>query len=375
MNQDDQDEQRVAMLMKNKTRGVWARRGKVLAIFAVISLLFSLVVSTLNAAGTFRQLTHHAPGKCALVEGFVGGTEDMAPWYERGGIFISSADLIGLGGGGKIYWLPFKKGAAPQDVTPKLDFPFNPHGMDFWVRERKLFVVNHGALGADGVPTEHSIEIFDVSKRGVLTHATTIKDALLRSPNDIAATGADTFYVTNDHGQTSSTGRAVEDALRLPLGDVVYYRQGAFSVAHAGMRYANGVLYDGRALWVSQTLGRVISRFAPGEDGALELEQEVAVHTGIDNLTVDGDGAIWGGAHPKLLDFMAHAGDHAKPSPSHVVRLTGHDEQLEVRDLYMNFGTPLSGSSVAVHHEGLLFVGAVFQPAVLRCAGKQSSRP
>jgi FKBP-type peptidyl-prolyl cis-trans isomerase len=73
-----------------------------------------------------------------------------------------------------------------------------------------------------------------------------------------------------------------------------------------------------------------------------------------------------------LLDFVEHSKAPARNrSPSHVVRVTGSDENPELRDLYMNLGDPLSGSSVAVHHDGLLFIGAVFDKAVLRCIGKR----
>ncbi len=377
------EEERIALLLENKKdRNRWRRRVITLVIVLVTSAIFTVIVDTLNDAGAFREIVEHAPGECALVEGFSGGTEDMAPWYERRGIFISSPDFLNPSHEGKIYWLSFKKGAKPEDITPKLDFPFQPHGIAFYNegKTRKLYVVNHRNSTALPQNTEtsahaakHTIEVFEVSKRGKLTYQKTLESPLLIAPNDVAAAGDDLLYVTNDHGWVSGIKRAAEDYLRLPNGNVLYYNGESFQIAYEGMRYPNGVLVDGDSVWVAQTTGLVISRLKPSNPaGTLTLANEIEAHSGVDNLTIDEDGALWSGAHPKLLDFVEHSKAPDKNrSPSHVVRITGSDENPQLRDLYMNLGDPLSGSSVAVHHDGLLFVGAVFDRAVLRCIGKR----
>ena len=384
------DEQRVALLLENKKdRNRWRRRAITLVIVLVTSAIFSIIVDFLNDAGTFREIVEHAPGECALVEGFTGGTEDMAPWYDRKGTFISSPDFSNPNHEGKIYWLSFKKGAEPEDITPELDFSFQPHGIAFYQegKTRKLYVVNHrngsalpqhtqegAGAKSKSADVKHTIEVFTVSKRGKLTFDKTLEDPLLVSPNDVTAVGDDLLYVTNDHGATEGFERTLEDYLRLPNGNVLYFDGTSFKVAYEGTRYANGITSDGTSIWLAETTGLTVSRLTPSNPpGKLTLANAIDVRTGVDNLTIDEDGALWFGAHPKLLQFVEHAKDPAtNRSPSHVVRITGSNEKLENRDLYMNLGDPLSGSSVAVHRDGLLFIGAVYDKAVLRCIGKRT---
>ena len=88
---------------------------------------------------------------------------------------------------------------------------------------------------------------------------------------------------------------------------------------------------------------------------------------GLDNIDVDSDGNLWIGAHPRLLDFLGHAQDPKKLSPSAVVKVTPAGDSTSFETIYVNTGEELSGSSVAVHDKGRLVIGAVFDPKYLNC--------
>ena len=64
--------------------------------------------------------------------------------------------------------------------------------------------------------------MFDLSESG-LVHRRTLADPLLVSPNDVLAVGPDQLYVTNDHGSEGGIARMLEDYLRLPNANVLYF--------------------------------------------------------------------------------------------------------------------------------------------------------
>jgi arylesterase/paraoxonase len=93
----------------------------------------------------------------------------------------------------------------------------------------------------------------------------------------------------------------------------------------------------------------------------------------VDNIETDRSGALWIGAHPKLLTFVGHAKDRSKVAPSQVLRLTpkaagGYD----IEEVYLNQGEELAASSVAAVSNMRLLIGAVFDPKFLDCQMGQS---
>ena len=76
-------------------------------------------------------------------------------------------------------------------------------------------------------------------------------------------------------------------------------------------------------------------------------------------------------AHPKMLDFLAHAKDPSHRSPSQVLRarLDVASARLVIDELALDEGSTISGSSVALPlPSGRVVVGSVFEPHALSCA-------
>ena len=175
----------------------------------------------------------------------------------------------------------------------------------------------------------HTVEVFEIGPDQQLQHVETLSDDLLVSPNDVAATGPSSVYVSNDHAWQASWARTLEDYLRLPLGNVVYLDEQGARVAHEGTLYANGLAWDGGELWLAETTGKVIRRLRPaGAPHQLEIVESYEVGAGPDNLTIDAFGGLWTGAHPKMLDFVEHSHDPSGArSASEVLRISpGHHE-------------------------------------------------
>lgn len=104
---------------------------------------------------------------------------------------------------------------------------FNTHGIDIIVDPQQsdaiyIHAVNHAPTSeyAEGknasLPAERKaasrVEIFHhVLGSDTATHIRTVQHELIRTPNDLLATGPTSFYVTNDHFYREGTMRMVED--------------------------------------------------------------------------------------------------------------------------------------------------------------------
>jgi len=63
----------------------------------------------------------------------------------------------------------------------------------------------------------------------------------MHSPNDILPVGPTSFYVTNDHGNSTVLGRMAEEYLQLARSYVLYYDGQNFRKVAEALAYANGI--------------------------------------------------------------------------------------------------------------------------------------
>jgi arylesterase/paraoxonase len=234
---------------------------------AIIAGIFAL--QTLFIAGEFKRLLPHFAGSREAVTG-IPGPEDITV-DPRSGMAYMSSDVRPAARGdgparGDVYGYDLDS-PNPELINLTRDFPgaFHPHGISLYSEAgySRLFVVNHRA-GTD------AIEVFDV-----------------------LAVGPNRFYATNDHGSTTSLGQTLEDYLRLPKSNVVYFDGSPFAEAAGGIR---------------------VYRRDP-DTGALTFDYDLKLRSGVDNIEVDPLGRLWVGCHPRLLTFARHLADPSRPSP------------------------------------------------------------
>ena len=346
---------------------------KKIGFFLVVLLIVIgwWVVDLLIDTGQFKSLQPHFSGTCVEVAG-ISGPEDITIHPGKRIAYISSTDRWALdqgnAGRGAIFSYDLNQD-HPKPVILQHDFTgsFNPHGISLFVGEQgveRLFVVNH-------FNGKHSIEIFQLADNSLI-HLQTLQDPMMISPNDIVAVGMNQFYFTNDHAYVNGVMRTLEDYGRLKLANLVYYDGSSYKEAAAGFSYANGVNVspDGKKLYLTATTERVLYVFKRDiPSGSLDLEAEIELGTGGDNIEIDTKGDIWIGAHPQLLKFVGHAADRSKLSPSQVLRLKHNSlGDYAVEEIYLNDGKEMSGSSVAAVMENRLMIGAVFEPRFLDCS-------
>jgi len=336
----------------------------------LILVVVGWVVHLLWSAGHFKTIEPHFAGTCQAVSG-VTGAEDITIHPRTGMAYISACDWralkAGQNGRGGIFAYDL---TAPQPVPVKLTSgpgpDFQPHGISLYIDPAgrdALFVINHSG-------GTHKVEIYDLKPDG-LVHRRTVKDPALVSPNDIVAVGRQSFYATNDHRFPRGLMKTVEDYLKLPLANVVFFNGRDFQVAADGFGYANGINIspDGRELYVVGTTQMALKIFNRDlTSGVLTHTASIQFDTGLDNIEIDSAGALWIAAHPQLLKFVAHSKDASKRSPSQVLRVTLHpDGEPQVDEIYLTNGEALSGASVGAVHQNRMLIGSVFEPRFLDC--------
>jgi sugar lactone lactonase YvrE len=327
----------------------------------------------LEAAGVFLQIEPKSAGTCTKVNGGgVVGVEDLTIDQDTNIAYLAGYDRrAALAGGsprGAIWVYDLNvPGSSPVDVTQgQLLEGFLPHGINLFKGpdgKHVLFVINHANK-------RHSVEIFDVDG-AVLTHRRTVSGPELVSPNDLVSVGAESFYVTNDHGNVQGWMRTAEDFGRLQLSTVKFFNGQKFSAALEGLGGANGINVgsDGRSLYVSAMSERAVRIYDRDvQTNVLTERARVAVPGFADNIELLNDGDLLVGVHSKILDFLGHVGDAAKLSPTHVLRLRSDGKgSFSPETVYYNLGDEISGGSVGASSQKRLLVGAIFEKKILDC--------
>ena len=329
-------------------------------------LMIGITMRTLIAGGTFKQIHPHELQTLQVLEGPIGA-EDLTIDHSIGKALLSADDrrkrMQGEKTEGAIYLLDYQK-VPPNfyNLTENLNLEdFHPHGIslfhDTLDNSKWLFVVNHSQ-------SEDWIEIFKFTDTSLI-HIESLTDKALVSPNDIVGTGKRTFYFTNDHDAPGGTDRW-KDYLLIGTGQVGFYDGKKATILDTGIGYANGInlTQDGSHLIVAATTDRCLYLYQREPHQRIG---KIDCRTGPDNIELDASGNLWVGAHPKMLAFARHAKNEKTRSPSQILMIElnpDHFKDSKVRQIYLNNGDPLSGSSVAAIDGDILLVGTVFENGI-----------
>ncbi len=80
----------------------------------------------------------------------------------------------------------------------------------------------------------------------------------------------------------------------------------------------------------------------------------------MDNIELSHDGKLWMGCHPSLLAFTAYALGRKPIAPSEVITIDYRNEGDYSKEIiFVDDGTTMSGSSVAVEYQDYIFSGNV----------------
>ncbi|KAG0258005.1 hypothetical protein BGZ95_005083, partial [Linnemannia exigua] len=104
-----------------------------------------------------------------------------------------------------------------------------------------LLVINHRRTGSVVEVFEYTRGNGEQDSLGSARYVETIESELIKTPNDLLATGKRSFYVTNDHYYKEGFWRNIEVFGRRSWSDVVYASPEATFVAYNGIASANGI--------------------------------------------------------------------------------------------------------------------------------------
>jgi len=343
----------------------------------IVAIIIAFIINTLYQAGSFSTIENYSQLTNVSSYDNVSGTEDLAIDTTKGLLFISSTDRWKFKNKQKaedgIYILNINSNAKPVKLATTYQDEFHPHGISLLQKDGSdyLFVVNHNQQG-------NFIELFKF-ENNVLTHLRSFSSEQMCCPNDLVAVDIDKFYVTNDHGTEKGFMRLIEDYLRVPRSSVLYFDGSNYTKVFDNLNYANGIEVspDGKTVYVTETTGRKISVLAREiQSGQLKLQFRKELETGLDNITIDAEGNLWIAAHPKLLDFVGHAKDPNKHSPSQVIKLTPKDNNdFQVEQIFIDSGEKISGSSTALYFSNTVYIGVVYENKLLKGSYLQSGQP
>ena len=349
---------------------------------AIVGILSYTWFRTAARAGEFTTLVPVFEGSCVDIAG-MPGAEDMAIDRNGGRIFVSSDDRRAAAQGkpvrGAIYSLPVDSLASPgplKDLTGGQPAAFHPHGTSLFRApdgQVTLMVVNHPKGATDYTGT--TVEVFDAQTDGSLKLRRTVSVPGLTRINDIVATSANSFYATSESDlERGSLAESFSFIMGNDRSGAIWYFDGsAGKKLDSGLGFANSLALsnDGKTLYASATMSRSIFLYdRDATTGAIKRRDAALLGTSIDNLDVDPEGIVWMAAHPKMLSFIQHAGNPAKPSPSQILILepspTGKGGKID--QVYLKDGQDgFSGASVAVRSGSTMVMGSVFEKSVRVC--------
>jgi arylesterase/paraoxonase len=331
------------------------------AVRVLYLFLIVYVVYVLYTTGFFRTIENQFSGE-VLRSIPIAGVEDITVDSEAGfAVFIAydrAAERAGQSVEGQVYYLDLRE--EPFEAVPLLqnfDRPFLPHGISLISVDssrHRLFVVNH-----DG---GEYIEVFDLFHGDSLVHRKSLEDELIYAPNDIVATGPETFYFTNDTYFGNTVGKYLENYLGLQLCETVFYDGSAYRVVASDHSYANGINYDParELLYVAGVRDFSIKVYRCQENGGLQFLETIDCGTGVDNIEIDPDGTVWVGCHPNMIAVDRYLKGKADQSPSEIIRIDYRKlNDYDLETIYLNDGNELSASTVAAPYRNLLLVGSV----------------
>uniref|UniRef100_A0A670ZCS4 Paraoxonase n=1 Tax=Pseudonaja textilis TaxID=8673 RepID=A0A670ZCS4_PSETE len=241
---------------------------------------------------------------------------------------------------------------------------FNPHGISFYMDKNEsiyLFVVNH----PEGKSAVEIFKFFQDEK--YLLYIRTVTNELLTSVNDILAVGPEHFYATNDRYFRSETVSVyVEMFWGLSWTNVVYYSPKKVKEVASRFYSANGINMspDGKFIYVADILDHSIHVFQRMSNMNLSPVKVLKLETVLDNISVDRrNGDLWLGCHPNAAKLLSY--DPKNPPGSEVLLVKDIlSDKPKITQVYVDDGSLIQASSVAVMYGGHLIIGTVFQKAL-----------
>jgi hypothetical protein len=296
----------------------------------------------------------------------VPGIEDMEA--ANGKVFVAVASARGPDARDGIYVLKdgklIKLAGTPKDFHPRGISIYHGPGGGLY-----LFAVNRRSTG------KFSVDTFEITAgdNPALTPQGTIEGGLLTDPQDVAAAGPGTFYVSNNSARSNLTKQLAGYGL-LPASEVLYFNGVTFRSVADGLYGARGLVLspEGSHLLVASLTTRSIKSFNRDVfSGALNEADSLTLAAAPEKLSLDSYGQIWATGHANLFRWRAFAGDQQARDTSQVFRVSLlNGVPQDSSQIYGSRGSEIAAASVAVSSAQGLLIGSSLDGKLLSCATK-----
>jgi len=346
----------------------------------IVGIIFAILVVSIGSflvrGGAFRNVETISPGACETIDIPLGSAEDIQIDREYGVALLSVLDRrrsITDGKSVKGTILSLSLDPAASSLVPALSSQpedFRPHGLSLHTSKnglRTLVVINHATAG-------ELIEIFERDRdEALFRHVDTLTSPLLMDPNDLVAVDSRKFYVANDSGAENGLEKAAEMLFAAGLSPLLYFNGTTFDTVVDNLKSSGGinVSLDGTELYVGETAGESIRVYALGTDKSIgDIKQTIDVGSGVDNIDIASDGALWIANHTNTLALVKHFGDAESLAPTQIQRLSkvSQGKNYRLKTILENDGSLISAGSVGARYKNEIVIGSITERKLLKCS-------
>ncbi|PIC23819.1 hypothetical protein B9Z55_017382 [Caenorhabditis nigoni] len=207
-----------------------------------------------------------------------------------------------------------------------------------------------------------------------LKEAKMLKEEISRrlngGPNDVLATGENSFLVSNDGGSSSNIANLLEIATGFHRGSLVHY-DGKKSKPLLTNTATNGIILsnDKKTLYVSFIYQKTIGVFHwDVKKEEIQKISEISTLTACDNFHIDEKDNLWSACHPVLHEASKHLSNHRDQSlhsPTQVLRFkfAADKKSAEILEVFSDDGRFTSAGAVATSFDNgkQMLIGTVFR--------------
>lgn len=342
------------------------RPGRALLALVIVALI-SLTVRGLWANGVFSGTDTGFIGTCKAA-GELVGVQDMEA--ANGMVYLAVGSARGASPQDGLYVMPATGGmpkkldGAPKDFHPRgIGLARSPDGKGLF-----LFAVNKRSSGRFSID---SFEVTNPATTPALVAQGTIEGGLLINPQDVAASGPNTFYVANGTASKNPFIHWFQTYGIIPGGNILYFSGMSFKEV-AGSLYGTRSLVltpDGGHVIVGGLLSRNLTSFTREPyTGALTEADSLTLSAGPEKISIDAEGALWVAGHANLLEWRAMNADAHLGAPSQLLRVSMlNGVPTEARQVYGDAGSQIAGASVGVSVGKKIFLGSSLDKRLLDC--------
>jgi arylesterase / paraoxonase len=341
-------------------------------LLAIISVIF---VRAFARFGEFSRLNPRFDGSCEQDQSHIPGIEDIAQLNDKNQpntplLVLSSYNREKARNdkaiNGALFVFDVIKNQAVQIQNPNKKF--HPIGISVLNQDNPLI------MAVNNAENQSYIEVFKLNQNGVFAHINSILVPEAHRLNDVIAISENSFFATNEGKYPpNSIMNFVTNLLDIDKsGEIIFFDGAQFKKTPTDSAFANSIALsnDQSKLYLTSTLERNLQIYGKSQDNVLKLVDNVFLGTGVDNIFVDNEDAVFIAAHPRLFTLMRKMWFGGKNAPAQLIVVEpnqkgkgGNIDQVYLADGNEKFGQVAIGAKIGEN----LIMGSIYSDGLMQC--------